>query len=137
MKAMGIQFQLENTDVLFDINFLDKLNLIKGSSGTGKTFLFNVIQAYCITEGISCAFIDSKVLSNGNKDIIYSMCLDKEIIILDNADLYLDSELFDKIRKLNCTVIISKKVTFGLNMENVHLYLVNYERNVLNTKRWQ
>lgn len=122
---------------MFDVNFSDKLNLIKGSSGTGKTFLFHIMQAYCVSEEISCALIDSKVLSSANEDIIYSMCLGKEIVILDNADLYLNGELFDKIRNLDCTVIISKKGTFGLNMKAVHLYLVKYEGNILCTKRWQ
>lgn len=81
--------------------------------------------------------IDSKVLSSTNKDIIYNMCLEKEIAILDNADLYLNGELFDKIRNLDCTVIISKKRTFDLNMEDVHLYIVKYEGDILCTKRWQ
>ncbi len=31
---MGIQFKLKSTGVTFDVNFLDKLNFIKSSSGT-------------------------------------------------------------------------------------------------------
>lgn len=134
---MGIQFKLESSGVMFDVKFFDRLNYIKGSSGTGKTFLFNVMQAYCVLNGIPCAFVDSKMLASVNNDIIYSMCKEKEIVILDHADLYLDAELFNKIRDLGCTVIVSKKRTFGLNMEDVHLYLVEYEGNTLCTKRWQ
>lgn len=134
---MGIQFKLQSNGVFFDVNFSDRLNLVKGSSGTGKTFLCNTVHAYCVSEEISCAFINNRVAASADKDAIYCMCRNKEIIILDDTELYLDSELFDRIRDLSCTVIVVRKVTFGLNMEDVHLYFVNFKGNQLRTRRLQ
>lgn len=121
--------------ISFDINFADKINVIKGASGTGKTFLFNMLSSYCSSNKISYAFIDYKFLASGDEDLIFPHCLNKELIILDNADLYLTPELFDKIRNLNATVILSKKSTFGLNMDDAHLYTIDYINTSLLTRR--
>lgn len=134
---MGIQFNLKINNVMFDVHFSDQLNFIKGSFGVGKSFLLNTIQSYCIFEGISCALINSTVLASANTDIIYSMCQNKDIVLLDDTDLYLDNELFCKIKNLNCTVIFNKKSVFGLDMAGVHLYIVRYEGDKLYTERWQ
>ena len=132
---MGIQFKKVSNGISCDVNFIDKLNIIKGASGTGKTFLFNVIYSYCTFSGIKCAFIDYRVVASGNTDLIFEMCKNKSIVILDNADLYLTQDLFSRIRTLDCTVIVSKKSTFGLDMRDVHLYTVNYSGDSLSTVR--
>lgn len=119
----------------FDINFKDRINVIKGASGTGKTFLFNMISSYCTSNKIPYAFIDYKFLASGDEDLIFYHCRNKKLIILDNADLYLTSELFNKIRNLNATIILSKKSTFGLNMDDAHLYTIDYIDDSLITRR--
>lgn len=119
----------------FCINFADRINVIKGASGTGKTFLFSMISAYFTSNKISYAFIDYKFLASGDEELIFSHCVNKELILLDNADLYLTSELFDKIRNLDATIILSKKSTFGLNMDDAHLYTIDYTNSSLVTRR--
>lgn len=132
-------FKLSKTigGVFFDVNFIDRINIIKGASGTGKTYLFNTIASYCTSNKISYAFIDYKFSASGDEDLIFSHCINKELIILDNADLYLTKELFDKIRDLDATIILSKKTTFGLNMSDAYLYTIDYTNSSLVTKRLQ
>ena len=119
----------------FDVDFIDEINVIKGASGTGKTFLFNMLSSYCISNKIPFAFIGYRFLASGDEGLIFSLCINKKIIILDNADLYLTPELFNKLRGLNATIILSKKHTFGLNMDDAHLYTVDYSGSSLST-RW-
>ena len=130
-----LQFKKPINGVDFDVSFTDKVNVFRGSSGTGKTFLFNVISAYCAKNNISHAYIDYKTVLTDDIDLILSHCKGKDIVILDNADLYLTPDLFQSIRDLGCTIILSKKTTFGLNMRDAHLYTVDYNGNTLSTRR--
>lgn len=119
----------------FSIFFEDKVNVIRGNSGTGKTFMFSTIASYCMLNSIKYAYIDYNFVASNDTDLIYQHCYDKDIIILDNADLYLDSELFSKLLSLNATIILSKKTTYGLDMKDAHLYVVNYDSDCLSTRR--
>lgn len=119
----------------FDVKFSDKINIIRGDSGTGKTFLFNTIESFCVSNSIPYASIDYKFLASNDVDLIYTHCINKDIILLDNADLYLTPELFNKIINLNKTVIISKKSIYGLNASDIHLYSIEYTEFELKTRR--
>lgn len=121
--------------IVYNINFTDRINVIKGASGTGKTFLFNTLASYFVNNKIPYALIDYRFLATGDKDLIYPHCLNKKVIILDNADLYLTKELFDKIKDSDATIILSKKSTFGLDMEDAHLYTIEYANSSLVTRR--
>jgi hypothetical protein len=125
----------EISGTIFSIDFKDKINMIKGDSGTGKTYLFNVIYGYCSVNNIPCAYIDYKMVASNNEDLIFEHCKNKKLILLDNADLYLTSDLFNKLKNLDSTLIISKKTSFGLNMNDVHLYKVSYENRIISTRR--
>ena len=120
----------------FDVNFTDRINLLKGASGTGKTFLLNALASYCTDNKIKYAFINYKFLATRGESSIFAPCLNEELILLDNADLYLTPELFDEIRSLDATIIMSMKTTFGLNMDDVHVYSVDYDGSSLATRRW-
>lgn len=130
-----LQFKKKVNGIDFDISFEDDINVIKGASGTGKTFLFNVISSYCTNNKISYAFIDYKFVASGDESLILSHCMNKDIIILDNADLYLNPELFEQIKGVGATIILSKKSTFGLDMRNAHLYVIDYRGSLLRTRR--
>jgi hypothetical protein len=120
----------------FNVDFIDKINMIKGNSGTGKTYLFTVLYSYCSVNNISCVYIDYKMVASSNESLIFEQCKNKKLILLDNADLYLTSELFNKIKSLDATIIISKKTSFGLNMTGVHLYKLLYENGKIQTRRF-
>lgn len=122
--------------VFFDVSFQDKINILRGPSGSGKTFLFNTISAYCYTKGISYAFIDYRFLASNDEGLILSHCIGKDILLFDNADLYMSSELFNEVRKLGSTIIMSIKNTYGLNMSEARSYRVMYEGNSLKTRRF-
>ena len=132
---MALFLKKEANGVKFEVAFSDKINVLKGASGTGKSFLFSVISSYCASENIPYALVDYRFVSEDNTEAILQYCKGKEIIILDNADLYLTPELFMGIQKLGATMIISKKTTFGLDMREAHLYAVDYIKGSLKTRR--
>lgn len=130
-----IKFEKDINGIHFNVNFVDSLNVLKGASGTGKTFLFNTICSYCMLNKISYAYIDYTFVSSADTKLIPEHCHDKDLIILDNADLYLTPQLFSKIRELDSTIILSKKTTFGLDMSEAHMYVIEYVDDSLSTRR--
>lgn len=102
--------------VYFDVNFIDKINIIKQLSGTGKTFLFKTMNEYCKLYDISCLYCDYR-FADFSEQKIFSLCEDYEMIILDNADLYLTTDLFTSLQELNKFMIVSIKSTVGLDMQ--------------------
>lgn len=120
--------------IYFDASFIDKTNIIKQLSGTGKTFLFKTMNEYCKLHDISCLYCDYRFADFSEQKIL-SLCEDYEMILLDNADLYLTAHLFTSLQELNKFMIISIKSTIGLNMHQVGTYAVKYDEQSLTTIR--
>lgn len=120
--------------VMFKVHFKHKINVIKGSSGTGKSFLFSELLQKCNRDNVPAVLIDYRVLTSSNVHLIEAMCKGKQVVLLDNADLYLTSELFDKIRSMDNVIVMSKKTTFGLNMKDARQYVIEYNNDTLSVR---
>lgn len=107
--------------------------VFQGESGEGKTFFFNMVKSTCIKEGVSCRFFraDSNLL--GDDLIIEEMNL-ADVIIFDNADLYLTQRIVDSIRD-NQIVFISMKYPFKLNIRNRKLVDIRYDGSSIKFSR--
>lgn len=88
--------------------FSNSVNFLCGDSGTGKTFLMHGIELYCANNGISCQYVDSRARGK-SEDYILSMCLGSDVVMLDNAALYLTPSLYTKLREHSKYLIISIK----------------------------
>ena len=129
----GFSFNGTFSGVSFDVNFSDKFNIIKQDSGTGKTFMFGVIDAYCKKNGISCLLCNYSMLEF--KDNFDEHIEGKSLVLLDNADLYLDSSLLSELESKDCIVVISIKSLVGLYVEDVGFYSVKYDEDSLTVVR--
>lgn len=119
-----MNFLVENNNISVDVNFNKGINFLIGSSGSGKTFLLKSIVLFCKLKNISYVKID--YTSDLNEDIILLSCKEKEVILLDNADLYLSPNMYNKIKSLNSIVIISKKKISNLSCNDTKMYVVHY-----------
>lgn len=117
-------------DVDINIELKYKTNLLAGGSGEGKTLLMKAIQSYCIDNSITCAYIDYTRI-NDTSDEIYKACKGRRFILLDNADLYINHDLFEKINKLEGIILISLKQTYKIPMSKVKRYRVVYNESNL------
>ncbi len=110
--------------------FTDKINILSGRSGTGKTFLFSVIAGYCANNGIKCINIDYKF-----KDVFDAFLIEKlkqfDVICLDNADLYMNCERFDQLYYLDRLMIISihNLSLVDMTLDSVGSYQVDYTKD--------
>jgi len=119
--------------IKFNVRFIDKINIIEQDSGTGKSFMFDVIDAYCKKMGIPCLLFNYSTLEF--KDNLAEHIVGKSVILLDNADLYLDNSFLQLLEKQDCTVIISINSLVGLYTEDAGFYEVNYTAGSLITER--
>ena len=127
--------------ISFDVSFedSDKVCIFLSPSGAGKSFLFSVLAGHLRDKGISSVLINSVLLENLHNDIdaIEQICLnqDVEIVILDNADLYLTQNFIDTLVSKGKTVIISLKDASKFSFSDFGFYRVKYVGDSLNVRK--
>lgn len=123
---MLIQTRYSGTQI--KVNIKSGVNILEGYSGTGKTFLMEGIVSYCKSNKISYSYIDYRDIDRGS-DIIKASCRNKDIVMLDNADLYISNELLEGIKKTAKIIIISLKQIYMIDTSNCNFYYVTYENS--------
>lgn len=113
--------------ISINIEISNRVNALVGNSGTGKTLLMKAIQLYCLRNNIRHIYCNSDIMSLSSKQIL-EICSDKCVVLLDNADLYLNNELLSKIKSSEDVkvIIICMKDTSKINMYEVSEYIVKY-----------
>lgn len=118
----------EYNSTIFNLDFQNKINLIVDNSGTGKTFLLQMLKFYCDDAGISCTHIDY---------IHKDMPLDGSVLLFDKADLYFTNDFFEKLKSLDAVSIISIKNTADLDMfGDMGVYRLINNGSEITTERW-
>lgn len=102
MKQLNIETTYDGIEVRADIEC--GINVLIGDSANGKSLLMKAVNAYCFEHNIACVLFDSKdvikecscgdereqVAEKIRNDIL-NMAGKVEVLLLDNADLYLDN----------------------------------------------
>lgn len=83
-----------------------KICYFGNDSGSGKTFLFNILESYCDVNGISVAVIDYRRRNDSAESIIAS-CRDKELVLLDNVELYPVNKVIEKLLPSNAVILVN------------------------------
>lgn len=132
MESFSIHECIGGTVV--DVELPKGLSLIFQDSGTGKSYMFQLLKSYFVGNGVPCALIDYHILQSlsDNDAIILAMCKGQRIVFLDNADLYITDDLIQQICSEVPYVMMSKK-DCGLSYGDLECYRhrVVYEGNHL------
>lgn len=136
MTMMKIDWTFKgNSDINLHIDITDKIALFWDNSGTGKTFMFHMLESYFVANGITYRKFDYNV-ENQDIEWIKRGLQKADIILLDNADLYMTRELFEYLKSSGKQVIISIKHTEKLgSFENCGFYSVRYDGKIMRTVR--
>jgi hypothetical protein len=78
---------------------------------------------------MSYAHIDYNVIENNISDIA-ALCINKDFVILDNADLYLTDDIITSIQKTAKYILISIKEPYGI-FGDEHICDIEYSDNNL------
>ena len=133
MRGMKMKIDYEYSGIKVNADFKDNVNLLYGMSGSGKTFLFEIIQHYCKEKGIKNALFDFK--TENTEDNMVAFCKDAGIVLLDNADLYISKELLARFMKECPCILISLKDYSKIGIKDVGMYSVDYTDKKMEVKR--
>lgn len=120
-----LNIKMDYNGININCHFDDGVCMLSGYSGTGKTLLMKAIEFYCVNNSIKCRYCDFRY-KDMTEQQIENACLGADVLILDNADLYLNNKLLEKLKKNAQQIIICMKDTTTIDMSNITEYLVNY-----------
>lgn len=120
-------------DVFVNCSFGSGVYVFQSESGSGKTFFFQIVASVCNEKGVSCKFFHSSSINLSSDNIIKS-ANDFDVVIFDNADLYLTQRIVDNIRD-DQIVFISMKYPFKLNIKNRKLIAIRYDGSSIKFSR--
>lgn len=137
MKALKLDnYKYSGIDI--NAEFEPAINVLSGNSSTGKTLLMHAIENYCERSndvGMSCRYFNSKDRKLSEEKIL-SIAEDFDIILFDNADLYMTRHIIDELKKTDKIVIMSIKIIFGLGLTREPEYLLSYKNKKLKAVRF-
>jgi len=131
---VNISIHEELSGIRVDIDIQDRFCIFFSASGTGKTFLFELLEKYCISNDISVALVDYRDCKN-EVESICSKCRGKRLVILDNADLYITADLLREICENAEVVLTSIKSVPKLHSVKGTFYRVEYTSGKLSVSR--
>lgn len=119
----------EYNSTIFNLDFQNKINFLVDNSGTGKTFLMQMLKFYCDDNNISCTHVDYI-----HKDMPLG---DSKVLLFDRADLYFTDGMLSRLKNLDSISIISMKDTSDLDMYgDIGLYRLINTGTEITSKRW-
>lgn len=123
LLPLKIKQEFNKIDV--EAEFNNTLNLLIGNSGTGKTLLLKATALFCQNHSIKYFHGDYHLQGNTFSEII-SKCNNCEVVLFDNADLYLTDEIVQHILNQGSIIIFSMKDTFDISMAESSQFLSEY-----------
>jgi len=84
------RYQTKDNNVLFDLQFRDKLTLISGDSGIGKTMLFKAIERDVLLGKNMIICLNYDDIPSGNIEHTLNTVKNK-VIVIDNGDISLNN----------------------------------------------
>lgn len=119
----------EYNSTIFNLDFQNKVNFLIDNSGTGKTFLMQMLKFYCDDNNIPCTHVDFI-----HKDMPIS---NSKVLLFDKADLYFTDTLLSELKNLDAISIISIKSTRGLDMYgDIGLYRLINNGTEITSEKW-
>lgn len=118
------------TDIEVAGVFKNKLNVLWGESGSGKTFLFSKIKAFLQDTKTPYVEIPHSASSGTVLSILNSL-QSGTVVVYDSGDLSFDAEICKCIDSLDIICIISLKTLKNAKYTDYGLYTVKYSPGTL------
>lgn len=136
---MGLTMNRKIGGIDFDIKFDDRVCIMMGFSGTGKTFLLKTLMSCLSLKNISCLYISPDELRNLGVDedsleaLIYKS--KPRVILFDNASFYLTNALAQAALTVCEFIIIGTNYLTYVNLGKCGYYDLDFEGNILRVRR--
>lgn len=121
--------------VFINVNFTDKVCNLTSDSGDGKSYFFNLLYLFYLDTDIKVALINYTRIKD-SEEAIFSSCKDADIVLLDNADLYLTVKLVDKLLELDCMILFCARTEISRYFKGQHRYKIKFDGHTLTSRRY-
>lgn len=105
MRLLLTEYKTRDNNVQFDLQFNDRLTLIDGESGVGKTMLFKAIERDTLLAKTNIICLNFDDIPSGNIEHTLASVKNK-IVVIDNADIVLS---------------LSQRVQISLDKDNQYI----------------
>lgn len=122
---LDIKYEYNGIDI--EVSLYNGLNILDGYSGDGKTLLLNAIEAYCIDNDIIYAYINYRNMKEKD-ETIEAICTGKDIILIDDADLFINNTMLTYMIEHNKHIIMSIKNTYKIDERKAKKFFVQYDK---------
>lgn len=119
---MKLSFKYGTVNVVVDLP--GQINIVRGDSGTGKSFVGKVLSQYK-TKGLNIQYVNFSSYNLLSAEFIEKLS-SNYLIVLDNADLYMNKSLAAAIVKSSAVFIIYTRSLEYFNRDNSNLCFVEY-----------
>lgn len=109
--------------ITVDITLQKGVTILCGDSGTGKTLLMGAVELFCLENNIACKLLNYRQRDE-SEELLVQSCEDVEVVLIDNADLFITQSLLDRLD--GKYVVVSLKDLSKVNTMNVTECEVNY-----------
>lgn len=120
--------------IFIQVNIDSRLNILVGNSGTGKTLLLSALDLYCLNNNISCRLCNYNDASL-NEDQLINICSYADVLLLDNADLYLTNDILMHLLNISKIIVISMEDISNIDTNEAEQYLVDYNNTKLSIRK--
>lgn len=122
-------------EISVKVSLPQRINVVRGNSGMGKTFLAKVLRQLVLKgyDVVSIRFDNYKAVSCEQ----ISTFGDNTLLIIDNADLYMSKELQHAILNNTATCLIYTRDTRFFNITNSALCVVRYVGKELSIREFR
>jgi hypothetical protein len=121
---MKLEINEKISGTYLDLLLENQVNLFDGDSGTGKTYLFDLLSYYCLRKNIIYTLVNYTLASKPASSII-ELCNNSDIVVFDNADLYLTADMLDTVKASAKIIIVCLKDAYGI-CTKPHLCKIKY-----------
>lgn len=127
-EKMKIKLRFNDIDV--EVELSAGINMLSGDSGTGKTLLMQAVELYCAENKIKYTFLNYRNRDNSIEQLL-TLCDKSEVIIIDNADLFISEKLVSKLKEKSKYLLISLKDSTKIDERDIIEYIVHYKAMLL------
>ena len=111
------------------VELVSKVMILFSDSGVGKTFLFDCLRSYCITHGLKYGIMTYSLISNKGIDELRVFLSNFDVIMLNEADLYMTTELYKLLKELDAISLVELHRLILINDSDVKLVEVSFNEN--------
>lgn len=134
---MVIRIKEAMMGVYCDIDLHNHVCILSGDSGIGKSFLIDILKSYVERKGIKYSYLDGSTRTKTSNEIV-SFCQSSDLVLLDNADLYLTSEITAALGKtVKMIVVCLHDPTLAIACEDTAFYDVEYDEDNFKVARME